>query len=305
MPLELSGSIVISGSMTVSGSIGYTGSLQSTGDSTTDVTGSLFGTSSWALNAISASWAPCTCDPAIFAVSSSGSTIYSANPATYTFSTTNSVFLGASAGYLATNAQYSSFVGYSAGAIATNASHSVFLGQSAGAYAAEAENSVMIGTNAGYLAPSASYGVLLGYRAGYDATNTSSSIGPNNIILGTSVTLEKDRRDSINLGGVIFATGSYFSTVGSAFSGSMPNAKVGINKSLPQYTLDVSGNGNFETDLIVSGTLAVGDNIVVPITINIDPAPLTGSMYLKPGVNELWIYTGNSATGWVTASLGI
>jgi hypothetical protein len=70
----------------------------------------------------------------------------------------------------------------------------------------------------------------------------SNSIGTNNIIIGTSITLPAQQRDSINLGGIIFATGSYFSAgIGAPFSGSMPNAKVGIGTSTPTKTLHVAG----------------------------------------------------------------
>jgi hypothetical protein len=50
---------------------------------------------------------------------------------------------------------------------------------------------------------------LIGYNAGYDYFG---SIGANNIVIGTNITLNASQRDSINLGGIIFATGSYFNT---------------------------------------------------------------------------------------------
>jgi hypothetical protein len=37
----------------------------------------------------------------------------------------------------------------------------------------------------------------------------------------------------------------------------MIDAKVGINKSIPEYTLDVSGSGNYAAGLTVSGSLIV------------------------------------------------
>lgn len=73
MSLQLSGSIFISGSMVVSGSIGYTGSLQSSGQSTSDITGSLFGTASYAL---SASYAP---QPNISDLATTGSNTFIGN----------------------------------------------------------------------------------------------------------------------------------------------------------------------------------------------------------------------------------
>lgn len=227
MPLELSGSLVISGSMTVSGSIGYTGSLQSTGDSTTDVTGSLFGTSSWARNAVSASWAPCTCDTGSFAITGSNTFIGNQTISGSLNVTGNSNFQ----------------------------SDLIVTGTLAAPFS-------MVVPTAINIAPSPDTGSFY-----FDIYNDRLS----------------------------FYNGTTWTT-----SSLIVNGLETINGSL-----NVTGDSNFQSDLAVTGTLAVEFNIVVPTTINIDPAPPTGSMYLKPGANELWIYTGNSATGWVTASLGI
>lgn len=211
----------------------------------------------------------------------------------------NSNFIGTSAGQNATNALQSNFIGQAAGQGATYASVSNFVGYFAGDQALYAEQSNFVGRSAGQGAVSASYSNLIGWQAGKKVSG--AGIGANNIIIGTNITLENDRRDSINLGGVIFATGSYaydpFSS--DPYSGSMTLAKVGINNSLPQYTLDVSGSGNFEMDLIVSGTLAAPFSMVIPTAINIAPAPPTGSMYFNAGLNTLNIYNG---TTWVSAS---
>jgi len=64
--------------------------------------------------------------------------------------------------------------------------------------------------------------------------------------------------DSINLGGIVFATGSYATTTGNPYSGSQFGiGKVGINKITPIYTLDVSGSGNFSNALTVTGSLNI------------------------------------------------
>lgn len=344
---QISSSVLISGSLTAA-----------------SITGSLFGTSSWA---VSASWAPASVQA--LAVTASGTTIYSSNPATSNFSTNNSILLGANAGngatlaqnsifigqeagkgasgalqsnfigrnagsgsvnayssnFLgayagngatnainsnffgvstgenATNASYSNFIGETAGYNATNAENSTFMGNAAGSGATEASRSVFIGPFAGLGAIYAANSVLIGSNAGQQVTG--NGVGPNNIIIGTNISLENDRRDSINLGGIIFATGSYSDTAGNPFTGAMIDAKVGINRPLPQYTLDVSGSGNFAANLTVSGSFIVTGSFVVPAQL--DANPQTGSMYVDPAANELWVFTGNSATGWVTASLGI
>jgi hypothetical protein len=157
-------------------------------------------------------------------------------------SSAGSNFIGTSAGQNASNAGTSNFIGNAAGQGATYAQQSNFIGDFAGDQATLAEQSNFIGRSAGQGAASSSFSNLIGWQAGKRVSG--AGIGANNIIIGTNITLENNRRDSINLGGVIFATGSYaydpFNL--DPFSGSMTNAKVGINKSLPNYTLDISGS---------------------------------------------------------------
>lgn len=161
-------------------------------------------------------------------------------------------FLGNQAGQSATSANNSNFLGNSAGFQATSAYYSNFFGQSAGRSATTAYYSNFFGYQAGYLAVSASYSTLIGYQVGYESTGTPSlSIGSNNIIIGTNITLATQQKDSINLGGIIFATGSYSTTSGNPFSGSVSGAKVGIGTSTPLYTLDVSGSTRINDILIL------------------------------------------------------
>jgi len=259
------------------------------------------------------------------------------NAGQYAGEANNSNFIGVSAGASAATASYSNFIGYQAGYNATNAANSifigtnagngatnangVFLGPSAGLGAREAVSSFFVGENAGWAAVSASNSTFIGLFAGQSASSASLStiigyktgyifpgnpgenlLGSNNIIIGTGITLESGRQNSINLGGVIFATGSYSDINNVGFSGSMTDAKVGINKVLPEYTLDVSGSGNYAAGLTVSGSFIVTGSFIVPSEVDANPA--TGSMYVEPAANKLWVYTGNSATGWVTSSLG-
>jgi len=196
-----------------------------------------------------------------------GSILYSTSPAAgpgFGVSTADSIFLGFLAGG-STNVAYSTFLGYqtgqnaysannsnffgqSAGINAINANNSNFLGASAGFGASSASYSNFLGNAAGYQSVSASYSTLIGYQAGY---NTIGSIGSNNIIIGTNITLAAQQKDSINLGGIIFATGSYSTTSGNPFSGSVSGAKVGIGTSTPSYTLDISGSTRINDILIL------------------------------------------------------
>ena len=193
---------------------------------------------------------------------------YSASNAYY------SNFLGNQAGYLATNAYYSNFLGNGAGYGATDANNSNFLGKDAGQGASDAYWSNFLGNQAGYLATNAYYSNFLGNGAGYGATAAShslligyrvgvnydditpASIGSNNIIIGTNITVPTDVGNAINLGAIIFATGSHSDiSLAMPFSGSVGNGKVGINQPSPAYALDVSGSGNYTNGLIVTGSL--------------------------------------------------
>ena len=184
----------------------------------------------------------------------------------------SSVFIGTSAGYQATNASDSNIIGSAAGGYAINAFQSNFIGYFSGFEASNANNSNTIGCFAGAYAKSASYSNLIGYKAGYNGT--SISIGSNNIIIGTNISLENNRVDSINIGAIIFGTGSYSTITGDSypsFTGSA-NGKIGINQPNPSYNFEVSGSVGF-TNL----TSAVQSNVV-----SIDVA--TGQLYYQgPG----------------------
>jgi hypothetical protein len=68
-----------------------------------------------------------------------------------------------------------------------------------------------LGQNAGFQATNASYSTLIGYNVGQ---GTIGSIGSNNIIIGTKISLSAGTTNSINLGGVLFANNTYSTTSG-------------------------------------------------------------------------------------------
>ena len=196
--------------------------------------------------------------------------------ATYAY---NSNFLGSSAGYGAISANDSNFFGYEAGygsiasssnflgyraGASANGSNSNFIGYYAGALAYNANDSNFIGTNAGDFAQYAQYSTLIGYRVAANV-NFTNGIGSNNIIIGTNITLEDDRINSINIGGLIFGSDSYSTTTGNPFSGSA-NGKVGINQPNPEYDFDVSGSGNYTNGLTVSGSTTITGSLGVGTT---------------------------------------
>ncbi len=157
-------------------------------------------------------------------------------------------FLGENAGGNSTAGYFSNFIGPYAGDSSTYANASNFIGGDAGYSSDSGSYSNFIGNYTGRYTLGASYSTLIGYNVG-TAVGAGMSIKSNNIIIGTNITLEADRQDSINLGGIIFATGSYSTTTGNPYSGSVENGKVGINVVNPQYALDVSGAGYFSGGL--------------------------------------------------------
>ena len=203
-------------------------------------------------------------------------------------------FFGNQSGYEATHANNSNFLGYLSGYQSYSASRSNFLGEQAGYKASGSNSSNFFGYFAGYQAQSASYSLLIGYKAG-NASNPSLSIGTNNIIIGTNISLEKDRRDSVNIGAIIFATGSYSTVLGNTFTGSVGNGRVGINKSNPQYSLDVSGSGNYTNGLNVTGSLSVTGSIIL------------NNASLEPvlAVSGTSIYSVNPSTSGFSSNNGI
>ena len=172
----------------------------------------------------------------------------------------DSNFLGIRAGRQATNAYRSNFLGYYAGLGATNANDSNFLGLSAGNAATGASYSNFLGYTAGYSATSASYSNFLGFEAGYQATNasysnlfgfnvgrtfTGNNLGSNNIIIGTNITLPNATANAINIGGVLFGTGTYSTTGGNPLTATTASGKIGIQVVTPTATLDVSGTTGY------------------------------------------------------------
>ena len=169
-----------------------------------------------------------------------------------------SVFVGFAAGSSAPNAERAFFMGASAGAGATNANNSTFLGNTAGNSAKFANNSVFIGNESGYNAVSASYSILIGNSAGAASTQTNT-IGSNNTIIGNGISVPINANRALNINGLIFGTGSY---AGGTVSSGSANGRIGINQPTPQYSLDVSGSGNYTNNLHVTGGLLVTQSYI-------------------------------------------
>ena len=152
----------------------------------------------------------------------------------------NSNFLGVNAGNSATNASYSNFFGTQAGNIATDAKYSNFIGLNAGNGATNAHNSNFIGNGAGNFAANASYSNLFGYGVGL--TFGTNSIGPNNIIIGTNISLPSGTSNTINIGGVLFGNGTYSTIIGNPSIVAQTNGKIGINIVNPTANLHIGAS---------------------------------------------------------------
>ena len=190
-----------------------------------------------------------------------------------------STFIGYDAGLNDTNASGSNFIGYQAGTSATNAAYSNFIGYALGSSATNATYSNFIGYGIGSFAANASYSTIIGYNAGNNGF--SNSIGTNNIIIGKQITLPNNYNNGVNIGGLIFGSGSSVNL--SSTSGSA-NGAVGINQPNPTYSLDVSGSIHLSQALLLQPQ--------VPL-----PTGTTGS--LAASGSHLYFYNGTSSNaGW-------
>jgi len=190
-----------------------------------------------------------------------------------------STFIGYDAGLNDTNASGSNFIGYQAGTSATNAAYSNFIGYALGSSATNATYSNFIGYGIGSFAANASYSTIIGYNAGNNGF--SNSIGTNNIIIGKQITLPNNYNNGVNIGGLIFGSGSSVNL--SSTSGSA-NGAVGINQPNPAYSLDVSGSIHLSQALLLQPQ--------VPL-----PTGTTGS--LAASGSHLYFYNGTSSNaGW-------
>jgi hypothetical protein len=153
----------------------------------------------------------------------------------------NSNFIGQNAGINSSNDFNSNFFGEFAGANASNAFRSNFFGLYAGYGANNASDANFIGQNAGTNATNASYSNLFGYKVG--SSFTANNIGSNNIIIGTNISLPNAATNAINIGGVLFGTGTYGTTTGDPSITPVSGGRIGIGVVTPSYTLQVGNSG--------------------------------------------------------------
>ena len=151
-------------------------------------------------------------------------------------------FIGIYAGNNASGSSYSNFIGNQAGNDAINSNESNFIGNQAGYQATGVTGSNFIGVGAGNSASDSSYSNFIGYKTGPNFI--ANNVGNNNIIIGTNISLPNATADAINIGGVLFGTGTYSTTIGNP-SIVPANGKIGINVVTPTEDLDVLNNARF------------------------------------------------------------
>jgi hypothetical protein len=197
----------------------------------------------------------------------------------------SSNFLGNRTGKGATTASQSNFLGLNAGSGATNAFGSNFLGTNAGSGAMQANNSIFIGTSAGRGATGANNSIFLGYQAGY---NLAGGLSYNNIIIGNNVSLNAGIINRINIGGVLFGSGTYSATSGNASVSAQTEGRIGINVVSPTHSLHVIGDTRLQGGLTastISSTTITTPSIITSstgLTIN-GNSIITGTTFLGNG----------------------
>ena len=174
-------------------------------------------------------------------------------------SANNSNFLGEGAGQSATTANNSNFLGQNAG-LSSYSNNSNFFGQNSGEFTQFANNSNFFGFYAGAGANNANDSNFFGYSAGQNATGasnsnlfgfnagktfTSNSIGSNNIVIGTNISLPNGVTNSLNIGGVLFGLNTYNNTIGDPSITAQTNGRIGINVVTPNCDLEIKGNQTF------------------------------------------------------------
>lgn len=152
----------------------------------------------------------------------------------------NDNFLGQNAGYGSSNCTQANFMGMAAGAGSLGAYNSNFIGSESGNYSENANHSNFIGAQAGYDADSASYCNFLGFQAG--KSFTGNKVRANNIIIGTNISLPHAVTNAMNIGGVLFGTGLYYSNIGNPSITPVAGGKIGIGVVSPAQTLQVKGD---------------------------------------------------------------
>jgi len=217
-----------------------------------------------------------------YTLASSGFGSYAGTNANY------SVFLGngagAGSGGSGTSSDYAVHIGNGAGALATQSLYSIFMGNMAGSYASAGYYMNAQGYQTGMHNPS-QYSFLAGWNVAHYSPGVTGSVltGTNDIIIGKNITLN-GQSNAINLGGVIFATGTYNSTSGQPSYVGQSNGNMGVSIPNPTARLHLPG-----------GTTAAGTASLKIASGYLLPTKEAGA--IENDGNHIY-YTDNSANRW-------
>ena len=221
-------------------------------------------------------------------------------------------FLGEQAGDRATVASNSNFMGYRAGSGATSASQSNFFGINAGQAATNANNSNFFGSSAGSGATTASFSNLFGFNVG--RIFTGNNIGANNIIIGKNISLPNAATNSINIGGVLFGSGTYSNQAGNPSITGQTNGRIGINVVNPTQALHVSGNTLVDGNLTAT-TISATNYFGLPIDVHLIAGTYsngtatftnnTGGTFNVAGFSTATTFNGGTVSGPTNFTSGL
>ena len=170
------------------------------------------------------------------------------------------------------------------------------------------------GTNNTAIGPNALRGntigntnITLGYKS-----NCAISGSQNNIVIGTNIGVAESSANRINIGALIFGSGSFSNSGSATFSGSS-NGFVGINQPNPQYNLDVSGSFgllqaafvNQNTASLASGTRTISTNATGSFTSAFYQYTLASGSNARSGqVMSVWNGASIQFTDITTTDIG-
>jgi hypothetical protein len=227
---------------------------------------------------------------------------------------TNSNFIGVYAGSEVTGVTNSNFIGADAGKSTTGVTSSNFIGDQAGQNASNTTYSNFIGNGAGSNVSNANFSTFIGYKVA-----SGSTIGSNNIIIGTNVTLSGSASNCINIGGVIFGSNTYSTTSGSPVASATATGMIGIGVETPTARLTLPAATASQASLrLLSGSTAPtspnngdiwiqnGDLKIrltgVTKTIQVDPFTASSSTFSGGTVNGATNFTNGLTANTISAT---
>lgn len=98
-----------------------------------------------------------------------------------------------------------------------------------------------MGFQAGQNATNAANSNFFGFQVGY-TSSAANSVGSNNIIIGTNITLSAGTTNSLNIGGVLYGINTYSTTSGTPSITPQANGRIGIGVITPTANLHIAAS---------------------------------------------------------------